>query len=108
MLLLSYSTGCYSNTLIHADTNVPPIKSIVLILRHFLFQNSVFFICVGATSFSTWAQSNFDVLQFGHKSSLIRCSPKKKFAVKEKSLTHCRQFSDNARRLHMRISALFC
>jgi len=37
MLLLSYSTGCYSNTLIDADTNVQ-IQSIVLILRHFYFK----------------------------------------------------------------------
>jgi len=36
MLLLSYCTGCYSNTLMDANTNVP-VKSIVLILRHFFF-----------------------------------------------------------------------
>jgi len=50
MLLLSYSTGCYSNTLIDVDTNVP-IKSIVLIFETFLFQNSVVFVGEGAPSF---------------------------------------------------------
>jgi len=37
MLLLFFSTGCYSNTLIDADTYVSPIKSMVLTFKTFFY-----------------------------------------------------------------------
>jgi len=45
MVLLSYFTGCYSNTLINADTNVPPIKSIFDFETYFISKFNTFCWC---------------------------------------------------------------
>jgi len=81
MLLLSYSTDCYSNTLIDVDTNVP-IKSIVFIFRYFLFQNSVVFVGESAISFCRGLKVTLLRYFLGINQTLIRGSPKNEFAVK--------------------------
>jgi len=78
-----------------------------LILRHFLFQNSVVFVGVGATFFAHGLGVTLLCYYLGIIQILIRGSPKKKFAVKEGGLAHCRRFADNGSGVQMRISELF-
>jgi len=85
MLLLSSSTGCYSNTLIDADTNVP-IKNIVLILRQFFFLSKF-------SSFCWWGVQHLLACglryYLGRIQILIRGNSKIKFAVKGRGLGYC-------------------
>jgi len=74
MLLLSNSTGCYSNTLIDAETNVP-----------------IFFV---------WAGLRVTLLRnyLGIDQLFMRGSSKKKLGFGQKrGLVHCRHFSDNGK-----------